>query len=221
MKPMERGSDDRPTFAPGDNRSAFAPGDDRYAFAPTSEHTIGPFFPQSFFRAGDNDLRRLTPDAAPSLRGQTITLHGVVLKQGSTPCVNMVLEAFQPDSAGRFAHPADPEAHLADPDFLGWGRAWTDAEGHYSFTTLLPGGYVEGIHQRAPHINLSIMGAGLMRTARTTVFFPGNHAADPVMQAVPEAARPRLVARPDGIGNFRFDVLLHADAATETPFFQD
>lgn len=201
--------------------SAIAPGDDAFGIAPTSEHTIGPFFPQSFFRAGDNDLRRRTPDAAPSTRGETITLHGVVLKQGGVPCVNMVLEAFQPDAAGRFAHPADPEAHLADPDFLGWGRAWTDAEGRYSFITLLPGGYTEGNQQRAPHINLSIMGAGLMRTARTTIFFPGDHAADPVMQAVPVAARARLVAQPDGPGCWRFNVILHADAATETPFFQD
>ncbi len=189
--------------------------------APTSEHTIGPFFPQTFFREGDNDLRRLTPEAAPSTRGETITLHGVVLKQGGVPCVNMVLEAWQPDAAGRFAHPADPEAHLADPDFLGWGRAWTDADGRYSFTTLMPGGYAEGNHSRAPHINLAIMGAGLMRTARTTVFFSGDHSADPVMQAVPEAARPRLVARPDGPGSWRFDVILHADPAIETPFFQD
>ena len=34
---------------------------------PSSEHTIGPFFPQTFFREGDNDLRRITADAAPSL----------------------------------------------------------------------------------------------------------------------------------------------------------
>lgn len=189
--------------------------------SPTSEHTIGPFFPQAFFREGDNDLRRLMPNAAPTTRGETITLHGVVLKQGRVPCVNMVLEAWQADAAGRFNHPADPDAALADPDFLGWGRAWTNAEGRYSFTTLLPGGYIEGNHHRCSHINLTIMGAGLMRTARTTVFFPGDYAADPVMQAVPAGARDRLVARPDGPGSFRFDVILNADAATETPFFQD
>ena len=214
---MKREHDDGRDIAPSDHGRTIAPGDEARAIAPMSEHTIGPFFPQSFFRPGDNDLRRRTPDAAPSARGQAITLHGLVLRQGGTPCVNMVLEAWQPDAAGRFDHPADPEAHLADPDFLGWGRAWTDAEGRYSFTTLMPGGYGD----RAPHINLAIMGAGLMRTARTTVFFPGDHAADPVRQAVPPAARPRLVAQPDGEHRFRFDVILHGDTATETPFFQD
>ncbi len=187
---------------------------------PTSEHTIGPFFPQSFFREGDNDLRRVSPDAAPSARGETITIHGVVLKEGGVPCVNMVLEAWQADAAGRFSHEADPEAHLADTDFLGWGRAWTDAVGRYSFTTLLPGGYVEGNRHRTPHINLAIMGAGLMRTARTTLFFPQfDNAGDTVMAVVPEAVRPRLVAQPDGPGRYRFDVLLRG--GEETPFFQD
>ncbi len=186
---------------------------------PASEHTIGPFFPQSFFREGDNDLRRRTPDAAPSRRGETITIHGVVLKAEGVPCVNMVLEAWQADAAGRFNHPEDPEAALADPDFLGWGRAWTDAQGRYSFTTLLPGGYVEGNHHRAPHINFGIMGAGLMRIARTTVFFPGDNAADPVFALVPAQVQSRLVALPDGPGRYRFDVILHGGA--ETPFFQD
>ncbi len=186
---------------------------------PASEHTIGPFFPQTFFREGDNDLRRRTPDAAPSTRGETITIHGVVLKADGVPCVNMVLEAWQADAAGRFNHPEDPEAALADPDFLGWGRAWTDAEGRYSFTTLLPGGYAEGNHHRAPHINLGIMGAGLMRIARTTLFFPGDNDRDPVFALVPQTVRGRLVAQPDGSGRYRFDVILHGGA--ETPFFQD
>ena len=187
---------------------------------PSSEHTIGPFFPQSFFREGDNDLRRITAEAAPSTRGETITIHGVVLKADGVACVNMVLEAWQADAAGRFNHEADPEAHLADPDFLGWGRAWTDAEGRYAFTTRLPGGYVEGNHTRAPHINLSIMGAGLMRIARTTLFFPqGDNAADPIFALVPAPLQGRLVAQPDGQGRYRFDIILHGGA--ETPFFQD
>jgi len=187
---------------------------------PCSEHTIGPFFPQTFFRDGDHDLRRMTAEAAPSMRGETITIHGVVLKADGVPCVNMVLEAWQADAAGHFNHPADPQAHLADPDFLGWGRAWTDAQGRYSFTTLLPGGYVEGNQQRAPHINLGIMGAGLMRIARTTLFFPqGDNDSDPVFALVPEAVQGRLVAQPDGPGCYRFDVILHGGA--ETPFFQD
>ena len=94
---------------------------------PTSPQTIGPFFPRTFFGPGDNDLTRIAPDAMPSMRGERILLRGQVTREGGIACVNAVLEAWQADGGGRFRHPADPEWQLADPDFLGWGRASTDA----------------------------------------------------------------------------------------------
>src|SRR3954470_8635712 len=137
--------------------------------APSSSQTIGPFFPQTFFRAGDNDLTRIATNAAPSTAGERIILRGVVRREGGAPCVNAILEAWQADAGGRFNHPADPEQALADADFLGWGRAWTDAEGEYEFHTLLPGGFAEGAARRAPHVNLTIMASGLMRSVATVL----------------------------------------------------
>lgn len=189
---------------------------------PTSQHTIGPFFPQTFFRVGDNDLTRLTPDAAPTARGERILLRGRVTREGGVPCVNAVLEAWQADAEGRFRHPADPEAALADRDFCGWGRAWTDAEGRYEFRTVMPAGFAEGNRRRAPHIDLLVMASGLMRQLATTVFF-AEDAADPVMALVPPARRALLVAAPDGEAEgmraFRFDLRLRGAPAEETPFF--
>ncbi len=195
---------------------------------PTSAHTIGPFFPQTFFRAGDNDLARVTPEAAPTARGERIVLRGTVTREGGVPCVNAILEAWQADAAGRFNHPADPEAALADPDFLGWGRAWTDAAGHYEFRSVLPGGFTEAAGRRAPHVDIVVMASGLMRMLATTVFFPdfaAANAADPALSLVPEARRARLVALPDGevdgLRAFRFDLRLRGTAAEETPFFEE
>jgi protocatechuate 3,4-dioxygenase alpha subunit len=196
--------------------------------SPTSQATIGPFFPRTYFQPGDNDLRVLAPGGAPSARGQPILLRGRVLREDAVPCLNMILEAWQADAGGHFDHPADPERQLADPGFLGWGRAWTDAEGQYEFRSVLPGGYADAAGRRAPHINLVIMGAGLMRSALTTVFFPdfaAENAADPVLAAVPAEARARLVARAEGEAEglrvFRFDIRLRGGAAEETPFFED
>lgn len=195
---------------------------------PTSQHTIGPFFPRTFFQPSDNDLTRVTHGAEPTRRGEAILLRGRVLRAEAAPCLNQILEAWQADAAGRFNHPLDPERHLADPDFLGWGRAWTDAEGNYEFRTILPGGYADAAGHRAPHVNLSVMGAGLMRRAQTTVFFPDfpdENAADPVLALVPVAHRSKLVAVSDGMSDgvraFRFDIRLQGDAAAETPFFED
>ncbi len=195
---------------------------------PTSQHTIGPFFPQTFFGEGDNDLTRRAAGAPPTARGEAILLRGRVLKEGGLPCLNMILEAWQADAAGRFDHPADPERALADPGFLGWGRAWTDAEGRYEFRTLLPGGSDDPAGRRAPHVHLAVMGAGLMRRVQTTLFFPdfaAENAGDPVLALVPEARRPGLVAQAageaEGLRVFRFDIRLRGDAGEETPFFED
>jgi protocatechuate 3,4-dioxygenase alpha subunit len=196
--------------------------------APTSQQTIGPFFPATFFGEGDNDLTRLNAGARPSRCGETILLRGRVTKEGGAPCLNMILEAWQADSEGRFNHPADPAQHAADPDFLGWGRAWTDVEGRYEFRTLLPGGYDDAAGRRAPHVNLTVMGAGLMRRVLATVFFPdfaADNAADPVLNLVPASRRPRIVAVPDGeqdgVRVFRFDIHLRGTPEEETPFFED
>jgi protocatechuate 3,4-dioxygenase alpha subunit len=196
--------------------------------APTSQHTIGPFFPRTFFQPGDNDLTVVAHGAAPTRRGETILLRGRVTRAEGLPCLNQILEAWQADAGGRFHHPLDPERHLADPDFLGWGRAWTDEDGQYEFRTVLPGGYAEASGRRAPHVNLTVMGAGLMRRVQTTMFFPdfpAENAADPVLALVPAARRARLVAVPDGRAEglrvFRFDIRLRGDAQEETPFFED
>lgn len=210
------------------SRAATNPARPNAPVAPTAQQTIGPFFPATFFRDGDNDLTRVTPDAAPTARGEPVVLHGRVTREDAVPCLNMILEAWQADAAGRFNHPLDPEHRLADPDFLGWGRAWTDAEGHYSFRTIIPGPYAEGGTRRAPHVNLTVMGAGLMRRVRTVAFFPdfaAENAADPILALVPPEHRAKLVATPDGTVDghpaYRLDLRLRGPAEAETPHFED
>ena len=194
---------------------------------PLSQHTIGPFFPASFFREGDNDLTRVSIDAPPTELGKRIVLRGRLSKLNGAPVVNGIVELWQADSAGRFRHPEDPAWQEADPNFLGWGRAWTEADGQYTFHTIIPGGYAEGNQQRAPHANIMIMGAGLMRPVHTTLFFPEfaeANAIDPVLTLLPVALRPRLVAfdegRANGVRAFRFDIRLRGSREEETPFFE-
>lgn len=194
---------------------------------PLSQHTVGPFFPADYFQPGDNDLTRIAPDAAPSERGEPFTLTGTVMKEGREPVANAILELWQADSAGRFCHPEDPEADKADPAFLGWGRAWSTSEGVFSFHSLRPGGYEENGVRRAPHLNIIVMGIGLMRNAETTLFFPDypeENAQDPVLSVLPEDLRHMLVMRDDGVvegvRSYGFDILLRGPRGQETPFFE-
>jgi protocatechuate 3,4-dioxygenase alpha subunit len=180
---------------------------------PTSQQTIGPFFPRGFIGPAEHDLTRISAEAPPTTQGEAVILHGTLTRAGGVPCVNAILEMWQADAAGRFG---------ADAAFLGWGRAFTDAEGRYAFRTVVPGGFTDATGARAPHANITVMGAGLMRRVLTTVFFPGfDTAADPVMASVPTALRPRLVAVPsrrrEGLRALRFDIRLRGE--DETPFF--
>ncbi len=162
---------------------------------PTAEMTLGPFFPPEFAQ-GANDLT-LTLEKA-----EAIEIVGRVTQMDGRPLDNLVLEIRQADSRGRYDNPAFP----------GWGRAATDAQGMYRFRTIKPG----APQGRIPHVNFLLLYSGLMRQLQTVMFF--ELGKDPVLDAVPEALRERLVARREGTV-YRFDLRLRGEK--ETPFFDD
>ena len=167
------------------------------SLVPSGEMTLGPFFPREFAQ-GANDLAMGMKSGA---QGEVIEITGCITQLDGKPLDNLVVEIWQADGSGRF-----------DSDFLGWGRAATDANGVYRFRTIRPGAY-EG---RAPHINFLLLYSGLMRHLQTVMFF--DAAKDPVLDAVPAALRERLVAKREG-AVYRFDIRLRGDG--ETPFFDD
>ncbi len=114
---------------------------------------------------------------------------------------------------------------------MGWGRRWTENDGFYDFITVKPAGYPDPLtgKMRAPHINLSLMGSGLMRRLVTTLFFPdeAGNAADPVFAAVADPqAQARLILQPAQLERapadaqaYLLDIELQGEG--ETPFFID
>jgi protocatechuate 3,4-dioxygenase alpha subunit len=173
---------------------------------PTSEATIGPFFPPRYVDARANDL---TSFEGRKAKGEVIEISGCVIQEDGTALENLIVEIWQADAGGVFRHPADPRHAQADPNFLGWGRAATDAHGNYRFKTIRPG----APKGRAPHINLMVMFSGLMRILKTTMFFEDGK--DPVLMAVPPARRSLLIAK----GGYEFNIRLRGE--NETPFFDD
>jgi protocatechuate 3,4-dioxygenase alpha subunit len=161
---------------------------------PTAEMTLGPFFPREFAE-GAHDLAPGASDA--------IEITGRVTELGGRPLDNLVLEIWQADAKGRYDN----------PEFLGWGRAATDAQGNYRFRTVRPG----AVPGRAAHINFLLLYSGLMRHLQTVMYF--EQAADPVLEAVEPARRRLLVAQRAGDGAYRFDIRLRG--TDETPFFDD
>lgn len=181
---------------------------------PTGEATLGPFFPPRYVDKGANDL---TVFEGRQATGEAIEIHGRVIQDDGQVLENLIVEIWQPDAGGIFRHPADPRHAQADPNFLGWGRAATDAQGRYLFRTIQPGA-PEG---RAPHINVMLMFSGLMRILKTTLYFEvgaGNE-SDPVLSCVPSGRRGLLLAKKQGPNRYCFDIRLCGDG--ETPFFDD
>lgn len=160
---------------------------------PTAEMTLGPFFPREF-AAGANDLTR-------GAHGEVIEVTGRVVQLDGKPLDNLVVEIWQADAQGRYDH----------PDFFGWGRAATDADGVFLFKTIKPG----ATQGRAPSINFLLLYSGLMRQLQTVMFFEPSD--DPLLKATKGGER--LIAKKEAPNRYRFDIRLRGE--NETPFFDD
>jgi protocatechuate 3,4-dioxygenase beta subunit len=185
--------------------------------------TLGPFFDRKLMRAG-NDLTRLRPEA-PQAEGLVIEIEGQVRQEGALPVPGCLIELWQANAAGRYAHPADRSDRPVDPNFRGFGRAITDADGRYGFRTIKPGCVpYRGNRWQSPHILVSLFAAGLLRRLVTRLYFadePANE-ADPILATVGDAvARATLIARsdPGASARYLFDIVLRGDG--ETAFFTD
>jgi protocatechuate 3,4-dioxygenase, beta subunit len=161
--------------------------------------------------------------------GQLVLLGGRILDEDGKPVRRSLVELWQANGAGRYAHASDDNAAPLDPDFRGVGRAMTDDDGCYAFLTIKPGAYPvpgTGNWWRPPHIHFSLFGSSWMSRLVTQMYFPGEplNAHDHILNAIPDAAsRERVVCRvaenpktPLPALGFTFDIVLRGRA--ETPW---
>jgi protocatechuate 3,4-dioxygenase alpha subunit len=181
----------------------------------TPSQTVGPFFGFALpYDAGPGLVDEGHPDA--------IRIEGVVYDGAGAPVPDALIEIWQANQAGRYAHPDDDREELPlDDGFLGFGRCATDPDGRFWFRTLKPGAVPgPGGAPQAPHVAVNVLARGLLRQLPTRIYFPDEaeaNAADPVLAAIEDAAaRETLIAREDG-GVLRFDIRLQGDS--ETVFF--
>jgi protocatechuate 3,4-dioxygenase, beta subunit len=166
----------------------------------------------------DHDL---TTQHAGEPIGQRIVVFGQVRDSDGRAVPDTLVEVWQANAAGRYAHARDDRPAPLDPNFTGGGRVVTDAAGNYSFTTIRPGAYPWGNHPNAwrpAHIHFSLFGRAFAQRLVTQMYFPDDplFAQDPIFNSVPdEAARRRMIStfdldatRPDWALAFRFDIVL-------------
>lgn len=184
------------------------------ALGTTPSQTVGPFFSCGLARLDAADL------APPGVSGERVTIEGRVLDGDAQPVPDALLELWQANAYGRYAHPEDTQDRPLDPAFRGFGRVATDGDGRFRFATIKPGavpGPAGGA--QAPHIVVSVFARGLQRRLVTRLYFPGDpHAADHVLGLVPPERRPTIVARRgQEPGSLAWDVILQGPG--ETVFF--
>jgi protocatechuate 3,4-dioxygenase alpha subunit len=153
-------------------------------------------------------------------RGERITIEGRLLDGSGKPVFDAMIETWQADASGRYAHPHDPRGADADPGFWGYRRVATGNDGRFSIETIKPGApAASGAPGRpAPHLLVGIYGGGIPYRYVTRVYFgdePAN-TTDPILSLVPAARRHTLIAERDGQA-YRLDIRLQGEG--ETVFF--
>ena len=151
---------------------------------------------------------------------------GRVLDSDGRPVPDTLVEIWQANAAGRYAHRVDDHPAPLDPNFDGAGRCLTDSERRYRFVTIKPGAYPWGNHLNAwrpAHIHFSLFGQAFTQRLVTQMYFPGDplFGQDPIFNSMPDAkARERLIARfdleltePEWALGYRWDIVLRGREA--------
>src|ERR1700739_3981451 len=99
----------------------------------TPSQTVGPFFSIGFAWMERSDLTKGATD------GARVAIRGRVLDGDGLPVPDALLEIWQADASGHYAHPEDPESTLAANTFFGFGRVSVNDQGEFRFATIKPG----------------------------------------------------------------------------------
>jgi protocatechuate 3,4-dioxygenase alpha subunit len=174
--------------------------------------TVGPYLGIGLLGAA------ITPEVVSRDDPRAIVVRGTLLDGAGEPVPDGMVETWQANAAGRYAHPADGRAELALEDgFLGFGRSGTAAGGRFELVTVKPGAvpYPDG-RMQAPHLAVGVFARGLLKRLATRMYFPDEeeaNAADPVLGLLTPEQRATLVAvREDGL--LRFDIRLQGPGQT-------
>lgn len=180
----------------------------------------GPFYPLQLPLDQDNDLTRVAGRSGRA-RGTIVDVSGRLLDEAGRPLAGVRIEIWQVNAYGRYHHQYDDQDKPWDPDFQGFGRTTTDAEGAYRFRTVQPVAYPG----RAPHIHFALSDRRFS-TFYTQMYVAGapENERDFLLGRVRDArARDSLIVNlePSALAGSelagRFDIVLGETVLSRTP----
>jgi protocatechuate 3,4-dioxygenase alpha subunit len=187
----------------------------------TPSQTVGPYFAYGLAPEQYGYQQNLASIAGSQMadsetEGEHIRIEGRVFDGAGNQISDALIEVWQADAMGRYAHPADPRG--SNSTFKGFGRCGTGTDPHnrFWFDTVRPG-KVDA--DQAPHLNVIVSMRGMLLHAFTRIYFPDEpaNATDPVLNAVPAERRSTLIATRQSNNVYRFDIHMQGDK--ETVFF--
>lgn len=218
------------------NRAIFSP---LAAFGPvrlpeTASQTGGPYVhiglapKQAGFDIFENNFGHEL--ATAQTRGERIAIEGRVFDGSGTLARDVLVEIWQANADGKYAHPGDSRNVPIDPSFRGWGRAGADFQtGVFRFDTIKPGAVPgPGGTLQAPHVCLVLFARGINVGLHTRLYFGDEAEAnrrDPVLTGIEwEVRRQTMIAQRterDGVPVYSLDIRLQdtPDGGRETVFF--
>ena len=158
--------------------------------------------------------------AGPGVKGERVVIQGRLIDGDGVGVSDGLVEIWQANAGGKYAHPEDRQKKTLEKGFRGFGRVPTDAQGRFRFSTVKPG-RVPGAAGKlqAPHLSVTVFMRGLLKQLSTRIYFPGDaaNAHDSVLKRVPAARRVTLIAKRKARGVLEWNIVLQG--RDETVFF--
>ena len=184
----------------------------------TPSQTAGPYvhiglMPTHAGNPGSFAVEVGTSPVAEGAGGERIEITGTIMDGTGWAMRDVLLESWQPDSAGRF-----PGTPGADPAVSGFCRFAPDPDsGLYTLRTVKPGPVAarDG-RMQAPHISLWIVARGINIGLHTRIYFEDeDNSRDPLLARIEQRPRTQtLIATKTGAGQYRFDIRLQGEGET-------
>ena len=124
----------------------------------TSSQTIGPFLHIGV------DWLIVDNLVGPGVTGAKVIVDGRIVDGDGKGVSDAIVEIWQANAHGRYAHPEDTQDKPLEAGFKGFGRVATDDDGRFAFTTIKPGRVpAAGGGLQAPHLNVTIFMRGMLK----------------------------------------------------------
>jgi protocatechuate 3,4-dioxygenase, alpha subunit len=180
----------------------------------SGNQTVGPYLHIGLEWLTTRDI------AGKGIKGERVAIAGRLIDGDGNGVNDGLIEIWQANAAGKYAHPEDTQKKPIEKGWRGFGRVPTDANGGFRFTTVKPGRVPgPGATLQAPHLVVSVFMRGMLKHLATRIYFPDEAAAnaqDPILKLVPAARRATLVPRQKGKA-LEWDIVLQGK--NETVFF--